>query len=552
MEYKVLSIRKIPETDITRNAEVREVEVLGEQPQEVLAANRFATALKTQRQALKERGISANTEAFIEADFLIRRSILDKLLDPRHEIDRECGYPASITPFMYYMMFKRDGLSRRVVSLFPDECWQQTPDLFEDEQKGETVFEAAWDEITTRLNIWSILHRADVRSGIGRFGVVLLGLADGKDYAQPAAGIDSRGQKVGDVQNEILYLRVFDETMVRILKREADTSNPRFGKPILYQVTFMDLDIMGGGGGVTTSTQITKVVHWSRLIHFADNRGFSEIFGDPRMEAVFNRLMDVRKILSGSGEMFWKGAFPGISFELQPGIGNADIDTESLRKEMERYSGGLQRYLAVSGLTAKTLAPEIESPKEHLEAQMDQIALALGCPKRVLNGSEEAKLASNQDSKAWRGRVAQRQTMYVTPMVIRPFVDRLIALGILPTPKQYEIYWPDLSNASDSEKATVALTLSQALAQYVAAAGDQLIPAEIYLEVIMGLDPDKVREMMAGARASSALATVTPEGTAKKRPSRRTPKAPSKAQKAGGKGRTAKQIESRPQQGEKA
>ena len=39
----------------------------------------------------------------------------------------------------------------------------------------------------------------------------------------------------------------------------------------------------------------------------------------------------------------------------------------------------------------------------------------------------------------------ERQEGYLTPFVIRPFVDRLIALGVLPTPEEgYIVFWPDL------------------------------------------------------------------------------------------------------------
>ena len=55
--------------------------------------------------------------------------------------------------------------------------------------------------------------------------------------------------------------------------------------------------------------------------------------------------------------------------------------------------------------------------------------MAYGVPYRILVGSEEAKLASSQDKRTWNERVQKRRDNYLTPMVVRPFVDRLIALG---------------------------------------------------------------------------------------------------------------------------
>ena len=54
------------------------------------------------------------------------------------------------------------------------------------------------------------------------------------------------------------------------------------------------------------------------------------------MQRSYNRLLDARKILGGSGEMFWRGGFPGYSFEVNSGMDGAEVDTTSLRSEMEK------------------------------------------------------------------------------------------------------------------------------------------------------------------------------------------------------------------------
>ncbi len=482
--------------------EAREVPDPPKTPQDAVRTNaeRMAANISTQRDVFKSKGVAMNAQALIEADFLIRRSILDILLDPRHEIDKECGYPADITPLMYHMLYERDGLAKRIVDILPDESWAADPDVFENEG-GETSFEIAWEALVKRLNIWHMLHRADRLSGVARFGILLLGLGDGEDYSSPADGINERGEKVGDAENSLLFLRAFDETLVRVNLRESDVSNPRFGRPTLYTLIFKDLDITElAGSGIATIGDVTKRVHWTRLIHLADNREMSEVYGVPRMKPMFNRIMDVRKVLSGSGEMFWKGAFPGISFELNPGVGDVELDMDTIKEEMERYQNGLQRYLALTGMTAKSLAPTVADPKEHLIAQLDQICIALGCPKRIFTGSEEGKLASSQDAKSWAKRCAHRQQKYITPMVIRPFIDRLVALGVLPEPKQYDVFWPDLLVVTDQEKANAALIKTQALQAYVTGGVDQIMSIEDFLEEVMGMSTDKIQEMERGAK----------------------------------------------------
>ncbi len=388
-----------------------------------------------------------------------RGMILDKLLDPRRDIDRECGYPIDVTPWAYRLLYDREGVAHRVVEVLPNETWAKDPTIYEDEgSESETPFEQAWSELVEYKNIFHFLHKVDQVSGIGRFGVLLMGFDDGKDLAEPIDGINERGEPTGEgPPKKLLFLRTFDESVCYITAREGDFQNPRYSQPRYYNLIFRDLQGanaggLGGPGGVEgwgsgggTVIDITKRVHWSRVIHVADNRQLSEIYGIPRMQPVLNRLIDLRKVLSGSGEMFWKGAYPGISFEINPALTQLpgmDIDEDTLRKEIENYQMGLQRYILLTGLTAKSLAPQVADPSNHVDKLMEHIATTLGIPLRVFIGSERGSLASSQDQQTWNLRLAHRQEHYVSPMIVRPFVERLIALRVLPEPEDgYTIEW---------------------------------------------------------------------------------------------------------------
>jgi hypothetical protein len=220
----------------------------------------------------------------------------------------------------------------------------------------------------------------------------------------------------------------------------------------------------------------------------------SEVYGTPRMKSVYNRLLDVRKILGGSAEMFWRGAFPGLSFEID-GDTDTELDTDSLKDTIESYVQGLSRYLALQGTSVKSLAPQVASPSNHLDVQLQSIAISLAIPKRILFGSEQAELASSQDSKTWNRRVMQRQNGYLSQMIIRPFIDRLIALGVLPEPTEYMIDWPDLNSMSDMERAEVGDKWAQALSKYVAGDIVQMVPASQFLSIFCGMDVEDINQI---------------------------------------------------------
>jgi len=320
-------------------------------------------------------------------------------------------------------------------------------------------------------------------SGIGRFGLVLFGLNDGVGLERPVQPGSDR---------ELLYLRTFDESVLTVMTSEGDSANPRFGKPKTYSIDF------------TTSTHgiestNTLMVDWSRCVHLADNRRMDEVYGVSRMREVFNRLQDLRKLMGGSAEMFWQGAFPGLAFEVDPRLleeGAIELDTDALKEQMQDYVNGLQRWLSTAGVSVKTLAPIVSDPTSHIEVQLKAIAITLGVPYRVFTGTEEGKLAGGQDAAAWAKRLKRRQEKYLTPYVIRPFIERLIAVGVLPEPAELNIRWPDMLTPSEKEKADVAKTITEALKAYVQGDVNQALPLSFYLTEILGMESEQVDSIL--------------------------------------------------------
>jgi len=424
--------------------------------------------------------------------YLMRREILAKVLDDKKDIDSECGYPAEIEIPQYKKMYDREGVGTRVTKVLPEESWSDSPEVYETEEAEKTEFEKAFEALQKERNVFHYLQRVDVLSGIGRFGILLLGINDGKQLNEAVEGIDPKtGNKTGTKQYKLLYLMTYDESVVTVKTVETDVRSPRYGLPTTYSVVIQDY---GGTGEMQT-----KEVHWTRIIHIADSREMSETYGTPRMKPVWNRLLDIRKILGGSGEMFWKGGFPGYSFETQPDSGDSQIDLEATKKQVEEYTNGLQRYMATNGMTIKALNPQVVDPTAHIDSQLRVIGLTLGIPYRILIGSEKAELASLQDTKTWNKRIKNRREKYVTPMIIRPFVDRMIIFGVLPEVAEYQVHWPDLDTPSDKEKAEVSLTKTDAAAHYVQGSVDQLIPPKEFFMTFLGMSSDEADAIITAA-----------------------------------------------------
>ncbi len=428
---------------------------------------------------------------------LTRANLSRSLFNENRDINFACGYPNFISIANYKAMYDRVGLANRVVRLAPEESWRVDPVITEEEKAADTDFEKDWKALQKEHHIYSYLQRVDILSRIGRFGVLLIGISDGETLDKPVTNIDENTGKVNKTptEYELLYLRPFDESFVQIKLTETEISSPRFGFPKMYTIRFENTS----NANITSVTR-TMDVHWTRILHVADNREVSEINGVPTQKPVYNRVLDYRKILGGSGEFFWKGAFPGYSFEINKDLKNPTLDATSIREEFKKYTDGTQRYLALEGVTAKSLAIQAVSPKEHVLAQLQSVALTLGIPLRILLGSEQAKLASVQDKETWNIRVARRQNQYLSPFMVEPMVQRLIDLGIIKAPKDGFISsWPDLNAPTDKDKAEIGRIRAEALSKYIAGDISSIMTFEDFLIHVLKLESEVVKVIIENA-----------------------------------------------------
>lgn len=475
-----------------------------------------------------EAYILGMVEDAIFNQLMSRSQFLQKYMDPKRDINKECHYPntGEISPEKYRELYERDAIAARVVEVFVKESWQFQPEVYEDEDpKKLTPFEEDWRNVTRSLRgeswykddegnpIWDHIIRADILSGIGHYGVIFLGLDDVQDESElrlPVKGLEHLDQPVANLRRKtdvsktrrkLLFLREFDQSTAPILEYETDKRSPRYGMPKVYQLKLSDPNdaTITGVAGVPTGT---VDVHWTRVIHLADDLRSSEIFAQPRLRPVLNRVLDLIKLYGGSAEMYWQGAFPGMSIETQPNLGtDVKMDVPAVRKEVQKYLNSLERVMMFQGVTARTLSPTVVDPTSQIDVQITAICIQLGIPKRIFMGSERGELASSQDATSWNGRIHFRQVNYLTPRVIVPLVDRLIAVGVLRPPSEgYHVAWPTLNPLSPQERAAIAGARMDAMAKYVAGQLDVLVSPMDFLTREMGLTEEEAKTTLENAK----------------------------------------------------
>ena len=467
-----------------------------------------------QKQVINSQAPTFNRElAYLIANARsMRDELFNKINDPRRDIGDECGYADNPTVHLYKEMFDRNPIAARVVDVLPTESWMTSPTVFEDEDpETVTAFEESWSNIAKLITpdtyykqeegnpLWEYLKRVDQLSGVGTFGLLLLGFNDGEELREevtPAEGM------------EIIYIRAFDEDQIDIVEYDVDPTSYRFGKPIAYNIKLHDPESSDQGGiGLDVRTER---VHWTRVIHVADNLTNSEIFGVPRMKPVYNRLYDLEKLYAGSAEMYWRGAFPGISLESHPQLGadielsSAEVDT--IKSAMENYHNGLQRYLLNLGLTAKSLAPQVVDPSPQIDKHIEAVCIQLGIPKRIFMGSERGELSSSQDEGTWNDRLAFRQNYHITPRIIVPTIDRLIWAGVLSPPVDgYSVVWPDFNSITEAEKAEIAVKKTEALAKYLGGQVHTLLSPASYLTTVLDMTVSEAEAVLEAAMRDTTI-----------------------------------------------
>jgi hypothetical protein len=393
--------------------------------------------------------------------------------------------------------YKRGDIGARVIEVFPMETWKKHPLVYSTEDEQETDFEKAYKALDKKLNLTTIMRRADVMSGIGRFGIILIGINDNKTLEQPVQGIDEFGEVTGTNAYQVQFLRCFDESEVVVKELESDLKNPRYGQPKLYTILFTE----NAPQSTADVNQASKDVHWTRIIHICDNRLSSDVYGEPRLKRVYDRILDLKKICGSSGEMFYRGGFPGLSIETQPKVTGEELEfnKEETIDEVENYQQGLKRYLALVGMSAKSLSPQIADPTAHANMQIQMISIAWSIPKRVLMGSEQGQLAADQDSINWNERIKLRQTDYATPYLLTPLVMRLIAFGALPPVGEEGIFvtWPELNTQAPTDASNVANNLTNAMAKYVQSGTDILMSPFHFLTLILKLSDEEADSVIA-------------------------------------------------------
>lgn len=429
-----------------------------------------------------EKKLTQQDKLGIQAGFLQTRSALASFLGQMFKGKRKMyevfGYSNVVTYREAVGRYRRQDIAARIVEAPANALWSNPPTI----TTPNVVWNKAWKELELRQKVWKAVSRADKMAGMGEFSILVVGLDRGGQLAQALTPIVGR---------KVIYLQPYGSAATDVESLVIDQNDARFNLPASYKVKpGLDSDTKSIRGSAKTFD-----VHASKVLHIGENYLTDEVFGNPRIERVWNLLDDLLKVAGGTAETFWLTANRGLQLDVDKDMEMTDDDAADLSDEIEEYQHQLRRYIRTRGVKVNVLGSDIPNPRDVFSMLLSLISGATGIPKRILIGSEAGQLASEQDRNNWAERIEERQRDFGEPVIIWPLIRLLTSAGVLPVVEDEDIsiVWPDAFRSTPFERAQTsahrarsAVNLSKTLLE----SPTLLDTAEA--RAILELDPEKV------------------------------------------------------------
>lgn len=352
--------------------------------------------------------------------------------DTLHCVYLDYGYPATLTFSNFWNMYRRFGIAKNAVNKFPDTCWRSAPTV---EGLGND-----FDTLVDEYDFWKRMKELDTRQRVGRYAGLFMRVRDGLNPEQPLTG------KLNGLASLVEMIPLY-EGQLTVLTTDQDKTSLRFGMPLTYQYS------TGGVGDRNERESSSMTIHWTRLVMAAEGSDGNSIYGVPALEAGYNSLLDLRKIVGAGGEGFYRNAAQSIAFDVKDSA-SAMQNKELLDGFNEQFDdftrNRMRRGIWTPGMEATPLDSSLVSPKEFFNAALNDVAASIPMPATILIGQQTGRLASDEDMDTWLLECQSRRVNWCTPMT-SDVIDWCIEWGVLKS-QSYTVEWDDLLAISDGEK----------------------------------------------------------------------------------------------------
>lgn len=364
--------------------------------------------------------------------------------DTLHNIFLDFGYPSELDFINYWNMYRRFGIAKCIVELPTDITWMRVPKV----ETSNAQFVREFERLKSIISFFVRMKAIDKRQRVGRYAGMFMRVRDNRSPEQP---IENVLNGIGAIMQIIpLY-----EGQLEVMSINNDPKSEDYGLPTMYQFNST------GVGARNEKLDGSFQIHPDRIVIVSEDSDNGGIFGTSCLEAPYNSLMDLRKILGGGGEGFYKNASQSIVFDLKDGA-SAKTNETLLNKFNEQYDefshNRMRRGMWTPGMEAKALESNLIQPKEFFFNSLYDVAASSKIPATIIIGQQTGRLASDEDSRSFLSMINSRRENFGT-QVMNDMINWFIKWGILPN-AEYEIIWDDLLALSKKEQLDNAMKMS--------------------------------------------------------------------------------------------
>lgn len=373
----------------------------------------------------------------------------------KHNHYADFGFPENVDFDLTHSFYSRNSLGKAAVDKTVRKTWQDPPWLLEKPRDGsegttkkETRLEKAIRQHFTKIRFWTKVMEADRRSLVGRFGAVILRVADGKPTDQPLESVRGGLDALVDVIPAW-------EGQIRVSQWDNDPQSMTYGDPLMFEFN----EAMVGNENIAMAGKARMLtLHPSRVIVWSMDGTMDQ---DSALKAGINDLLTMEKIIGAGGEGFWKNAKQAPILEMDKeadilkmakamGIDPLKI-ADVMNDQVRDWQKGFDELLMIQGMTAKLPKVELPDPEHFFMNALMSFCASFDIPLKVLVGTQTGERASSEDASQWNQTCNFRRKNTVIPNILQ-VVRRLESCGILKENPEWFVDWTDLTESTMLEK----------------------------------------------------------------------------------------------------
>jgi hypothetical protein len=423
--------------------------------------------------------------------------------------------------FSYYIRYLRQPEAQAIIDKPVDATWSDSPTIrdaaYTDVDGDLSEFDRKVQELMsgdhTRRKPIERLKVLDKMARLGHYAVMVFGFGDGRDTDTPVGGasdqltmdadsmIEYESRNGVDVPDDItepefrslddlMYLAVFGEDRVVDLETNHDLNSERYRLPEWFDLVTEEIEPHD-----ESSAFKSEVVHWSRVLHVPEGTLEDDLEGIPALKPCFHELLNIDKIRAASGEGYWRAGYQGLHVrppqDAQGNFMEFEDGGEGVHQEIQEFLKNFDRTLSTPA-QIDSIESTVSDPMPHIEANYQAISAATDIPQSIISGEDRADTADATDLTKFERKIMSRRRSFATAKIVRPFIQRLIDVGVLPEPEGdgFTVEWPPLDELTDIEEWELKSVKATAI-KTLAPSGDTSVLATVpELRAQLGWNPN--------------------------------------------------------------